>query len=53
MFIIEHTYDYINYSCFPFFGKEWEKSAPMGEKFNPNTYSEKINFIGSVETRYR
>lgn len=53
MFIIANAYAYINHVCVFSFLPEWKKSAPMGEKFNPGTYSEKINFIGNVEAKYR
>lgn len=53
MFIIADTYTYINHSYIFSLLAEWKKPAPMREKFNPDTYSEKINFIGNVEAKYR
>lgn len=51
MFVIAHIYDYINHSYVFFLAKSGKSQDPWG-KFNPDTQSEEINFIGNVEAMY-
>lgn len=51
-FIIAHAYACINHLCAPSLTRVGEVST-RGGKFNPDTYSAKINFIGNVEAKYR